>query len=82
MDRHHDWNYDDIITALRLKGYSLRRIGQELGLTYPAVRYQVRTGSTEEIRNLISRVLAVPPWRIYSSRFPPQWRESGPPGDE
>lgn len=75
----NDWTYQDIIMALRLKGYTLGRVATELGLTYPQARYQIRTGSCEETRAFICRLLGHEPWIIYSSRYPPQWRKQGPP---
>lgn len=78
----HDWRYDDILIALKLKGYSLYRVAKEMGITYPAARYQVRMGSTEEIRAFICGLLGVEPWEVYGSRYPTRWRESGPPKRE
>jgi lambda repressor-like predicted transcriptional regulator len=75
----HDWTYDDIVKALRLKGYSLSRISSELGLSYAATRYGVRHGSIKSLRALVSTVLEEPEWIIWSARFPPQWRQGGPP---
>lgn len=76
---NHDWPYDDILKALRLKGYSLSRLARELELTYPAARYRIRTGSSDKVRSLISSVLCEQEWVIWPSRFPRKWREAGPP---
>jgi lambda repressor-like predicted transcriptional regulator len=76
------WTYDDIIKALRLKGYTLSRIASELGLSYPATRYGVRHGSIESLRSLVSKVVGEPEWALWCARFPPQWRQGGPPREE
>lgn len=75
----HDWSYDDIIKALRLRGYSLAKVAEALGLTYPQARYQIRTGSSDGTRQFISSVVGEAEWRIWPSRFPRHWREEGPP---
>ena len=75
----HDWPYDDIIKALRLRGYSLAKLAEALDLTYPQVRYQIRTGSSDKTRHFISSVVGEPEWRIWPSKFPRTWREDGPP---
>lgn len=74
-----DWTYDDIVRALRLKGYPLRRICGELGLSYTATRYGVRHGSNERLRALVSKVIGEPEFVLWRGLFPPQWRDGGPP---
>lgn len=73
------WTYEDVVKAMRLKGYSLRKIAQELGATYPATRYQIRNGNTESIRALVKGVLGEEPWTIWPERYPSQWLADGPP---
>ena len=77
-----EWTYDDILCALRLRGYTLHRIAAELGLSYAAARYGVRHGSTESLRMLVSTVVREPEWVLWRERFPPQWRQDGPPRAE
>lgn len=73
------WNRSDLIKALRLKGYTVTQLAAEVGLTYPATRYSLKTGLSEQVRDRVSTILSIPAWRIWPEVFPPQWRESGPP---
>jgi lambda repressor-like predicted transcriptional regulator len=68
------WTYDDLVKALRLRGYPLSRVSTELGLSYPATRYSIRHGGNEDVRRLVSEVLETPEWELWAERFPPQWR--------
>jgi len=73
------WTRKDLMTALRAKGRTVAGLAVEMGVTYPALRYTLRTGKSEAIRLKIAALLQEEPWRLWPECYPPQWRESGPP---
>jgi lambda repressor-like predicted transcriptional regulator len=73
------WNRADLVKALKVKGYTVAQLAAEVGLTYPATRYSLKTGLQEAVRTRVSTILSIPAWRIWPDVYPPQWRDSGPP---
>lgn len=73
------WKSSDVVKALRVKGYSVTQIAEEVGLSFAATRYSLRTGNSEKVREKVSSILSIPAWELWPMRYPPQWREFGPP---
>jgi len=73
------WTKKDLLAALRVKGYTIASLAVEMGITYPAARYALRTGASATFRNKLCSLIQVDPWVLWPDLYPPQWRESGPP---
>jgi len=78
-DPRSEWTSHDISMALRVKGYTLRRLADELNITPNTLLRNIRSGRNVRIRAEISKILHVPEWHLWPEAFPPQWREEGPP---
>ncbi|WP_420798878.1 helix-turn-helix domain-containing protein [Geothrix limicola] len=66
---------DRLNCELRIRGYSHRRIAEELGLTRGAVSTALRTGSSPALRELVGRLLTCDPRDIWPYRYPPTGTE-------
>lgn len=75
----HPWKPQDIALALNAKGWSQRRLAQELDLSASGVSYAIRTGSSRELREKVESILEISWTILWPSRCPPQWRIGGPP---
>jgi lambda repressor-like predicted transcriptional regulator len=73
------WTKKDLLAALKVKGYNLATLAVEMGITYPAARYALRTGASAAFRDKLCGLLQTDPWVIWPDLYPPQWRKSGPP---
>lgn len=73
------WTPEHIQQALRLRGWTQRRLAEFLGVSASAVSYGIRTGSSFDLREKVSEILGEPEQSLWPSRFPPQWRDSDPP---
>lgn len=73
------WNPQDIALALNAKGWTQRRLAQELGLSASGVSYGLRTGSSRELREKVAAILQISWSTLWPDRCPPQWRDGDPP---
>jgi lambda repressor-like predicted transcriptional regulator len=75
------WTRADLVRALRLKGYTVRRLAAEVGLTYPATRYSLLTGLSEKVRDRVCEILSLDARSVWPQAFPPQWGNPKPPSE-
>ena len=67
------WTRADLVKALRMKGYTVKKLAAEVGLTYPATRYSLKTGLSEKVRERVCEILSVDALSVWPAAFPPQW---------
>lgn len=75
------WTRADLVKALRMKGYTVKKLAAEVGLTYPATRYSLQTGLSEKVRERVCEILSLDAFSVWPAAFPPQWRNSEPPSE-
>ncbi len=73
------WTREDLVKALKLRGYTLSKVAKDLKISYATVRYGLEKGAPPELRALVSEIISTDEWIIWPGLFPPQWREAGPP---
>lgn len=73
------WSHQDILKAVRLKGWTQGRIAQVLELSPSGVSYAIRTGSSLKVCAFIAELIAVEERILWGNRFPSPWREGEPP---
>lgn len=73
------WTRADLVKALRMKGYTVKKLAAEVGLTYPATRYSLQTGLSEKVRERVCEILSLEASSVWPEAFPPQWRNSESP---
>lgn len=74
MPEHAPWSPEDIALALSAKGWSLRRLAQDLGMSPSGVSYGLRTGSSILLRERVAAILQTSWTTLWPDRCPPQWR--------
>lgn len=79
MPAHHPWTTQDITLALAAKGWSLRRLAAEVGLSPSGASYALKSGSNLIFRAKVEEILQTSWTTLWPDRCPPQWRDCGPP---
>jgi len=72
------WTPKDIMLALKVRGWTQRRLAEELNMSPGAVAYALRTGSSLPLREKVQEILAEKAVNLWPNRYPPQWRECAP----
>lgn len=73
------WSPEDIALALSAKGWSLRRLAKDLGMSPSGVSYGLKAGSSLRLRERVASILKINWTTLWPDRCPPQWREGDPP---
>lgn len=79
MPVHPQWSPEDIALALSAKGWSLRRLAEDLSMSPSGVSYGLRTGSSHRLRERVESILKTSWTTLWPARCPPQWRTGNPP---
>lgn len=79
MATQPQWTAPDIVLALAAKGWTLRRLAEDVGLSPSGVSYALKTGSSLPLRARVEEILQTSWATLWPDRCPPQWRESGLP---
>ncbi len=69
------WTPEDIALALSAKGWSLRQLAAELGMSPSGVAYGLRNGSSVKLREKVALILETSWPTLWPDRCPPQWRD-------
>ncbi len=79
MPIHTPWTPQDITLALKAKGWSLRRLAEELDMSTSGVIYAIKAGSSLKLRARVESILETSWTVLWPRRCPPQWRDGDPP---
>jgi lambda repressor-like predicted transcriptional regulator len=60
---------DRVNCELRIRGYTHKRLAEELNISRAAVSTGIRTGSRKALRDLVSKILSVDPALIWPNRY-------------
>jgi lambda repressor-like predicted transcriptional regulator len=79
MSAQPQWTPQDIALALAAKGWTLRRLADEVGLSPSGASYALKSGSSLPLRAKVEEILQTSWTTLWPDRCPPQWRDCGPP---
>jgi len=69
------WSSADIALALNVKGWTMRRLAEDLGMSPSEVAYGPRKGSSLRLRERVASILPIDWTILWPERCPPQWGE-------